>query len=140
MQLGRQPDIRLKIETALVAYEKGEATPETKAMFRDWSVMVMATLAQAIRFEMKHEVRPEEDPAVVNTWFKVLRVRAQQNSVEAKLAKQRQRQLESQPQIAAAAVAETVTSRRQSRARARQRNGGHHGGARLRSRAVSTPD
>ena len=78
-------------------------------MFRDWSVMVMATLAQAIRFEMKHEVRPEEDPAVVNTWFKVLRVRAQQNSVEAKLAKQRQRQLESQPQIAAAAVAETVT-------------------------------
>ena len=49
MQLGRQPDIRLKIETALVAYEKGEATPETKAMFRDWSVMVMATSIQRDR-------------------------------------------------------------------------------------------
>jgi len=105
-QLGRQPTVRQEIETALCAYEKGEATPEIKAMFRDWSVMVMATLAQAIRFELAHEVRPEEDRIVVDTWAKVLRVRAQQNSVEAKQAKQRQRQLESQPQIAAATNSE----------------------------------
>ena len=65
-------------------------------MFRDWSVMVQATLAQALRFELVHEARPEEDRAIVDTWFKVLRVRAQQNSVEAKHAKQRQRQLEAE--------------------------------------------
>jgi hypothetical protein len=107
MYLGRQPAVRQEIEAALAAYERGEATPEIKAMFRDWSVMVMATLAQAVRFELVHERRPEDDRAVVDSWFKVLRVRAQQNSVEAKLAKQQQRQAEGQPPIAAQPIAET---------------------------------
>ena len=78
-------------------------------MFRDWSVIVQATLAQAVRFELAHEARPEEDRAIVDTWFKVLRVRAQQNSVEAKFAKQRQRQLEAESQRETVVAAETIT-------------------------------
>ena len=31
---------------ALVAYERGEAMPEQKTMFKDWDLMVMATLGQ----------------------------------------------------------------------------------------------
>jgi len=93
MTLGRKPEVRQEIEAALAAYFKGEATAEQKAMFADWSVMVHATLDQAIAFELVHEARPEEDRAVVNGWFKVMRVRCQQNSVEAKLAQRQKRAL-----------------------------------------------
>ena len=95
MQLGRKPAVRQEIETALADYQRGGATPEIKALFTDWATMVQATLAQATRFELIHEARPEEDRAIVDMWFQVMRVRSQQNSVEAKVAKQL-RALESQ--------------------------------------------
>jgi hypothetical protein len=95
MQLGRKPAVRQEIETALADYQRSGATPEIRALFTDWAVMVQATLAQATRFELIHEARPEEDRAIVDTWFKVMRVRSQQNSVEAKIAK-RLRVIESQ--------------------------------------------
>ena len=72
-------------------------------MFSDWPTMVVATLDQAVRFELAHEARPEEDRAVVHTWFKVMRVRVQQNSVEKKLAKRA-------AAVAATAVAATAES------------------------------
>jgi hypothetical protein len=90
MQLGRKPAVRHQIETALADYQRGGATPEIKALFTDWATIVQATLAQATRFELIHDMRPEEDRAIVNMWFQVMRVRSQQNSVEAKLVKRLQ--------------------------------------------------
>ena len=107
MTSGRKPEVRQAIAAALAAYIKGEATAEQKAMFADWSVMVHATLDQAIAFELVHEARPEEDRAVVDTVFKLIRVRCQQNSVEAKLAQHQKRQLaaaERQLQLASEAA------------------------------------
>jgi hypothetical protein len=70
--------------------------------------MVAATLGQAVRFELIHEVRPEEDRAIVDGWFKVMRVRAQQNSTDRKIALQLQRE-----EFAAAAVAASASEKQQ---------------------------
>ena len=87
MQYGRQPETRLRIEQLLAEYYRGGATAEIKTAFTDWGIMVQATLAQATRFEIIHEARPEEDRAIVDMWFRVMRVRSQQNSLDAKIAK-----------------------------------------------------
>jgi hypothetical protein len=75
----RKPEVRRAIADALATYINGEASAEQKAMFADWSVMMHATLAQAIAFELTHEARPEKDRTVIDGRFKVMRARCQQN-------------------------------------------------------------
>jgi hypothetical protein len=97
---GRQPDARRRIQEALEAYAKYQATPEQLAMFKDWKVMVTATKEQAIYFQSLYQGR-KEDPEIVDMFFQVLAVRSEQNSVAAKAAKRQARaaaSIESDPE------------------------------------------
>lgn len=89
--LGRKPDVRAEIEQDLVDFEQGRTTSISITRMAMWDRMQHATGEQAVRFQLAYENHGDRRLMrnAVDVWFKVLRIRWEQDSVEKKKLKQR---------------------------------------------------